>query len=606
MMVMSSRQRQRHDISDHLVLQFAHGPDAATSDTDGELAMRTVLGGGDGAAGHDRPADVLIAMTPAVLRSALDEPGLVHPRALVIIDSDGFTQRALHRAGYGGDPVSDGTLASHDVHAVPITSLTEACLAGLAVSRRQVGRARRFFALGLVSNLFSQDVDDALDVLAGGLTSPPILVRAHAAAFRAGYHYGEMTEDFAVRHDLFDGSDADEPDAGRRARVGRYRRISGSLATAYGLLAGARRARVPLFVGSYPVTPARRILAELARHETFGVRSLAAEDDIAAALAAIGASFGGALGVTATSGPGLARMAEPLGLAVAAELPLVVVDVQRAGPGAGLPTRPEQADLLQAVFGRNGESPLVVLGASSPADCFDTAFEAVRIATRYMTPVVMLSDVTLAAAGQTWRVPALDELPCVDVRFATPTGDAGARAPRARDETTMAPPWAVPGTAGLTHRVGGQELQDGERAACRPPRDHERRIRARAEKIARIAGSLPPPEVDDPSAPDGVARTLVVGWGSTCGPLAEACATLRRSGVPVARMRLRHLHPLPGGIGPVLRRYRRVVVPELNLGQLALLLRARSSTEVVSVPQLGGTPFRAGDLVSRLGEVIVR
>jgi 2-oxoglutarate ferredoxin oxidoreductase subunit alpha len=565
------------------------GTVAGVSSYQVKFADHEVLTAGD-------PADVLIAMNPAALRATLSEPGLLHPQAVVIVDADEFSKRGLSRAGYTSDPLNDGTLASYDVHAVPITSLTRAGMEGLDVSRRQAERARNMFALGLVSWMFSRDVDAAIELLERRFAGAPTLVEVNAAAFKAGYNWGETAEAFAVTYEV----------APAQLPAGRYRSVNGNVATAYGLLAGARKAGLPLFVGSYPITPATEILMELVRHRRFGVRVLQAEDEIAGVASAIGASFGGSIGVSTTSGPGLSLMSEALGLAVALELPLVVVDVQRGGPSTGLPTKTEQADLLQAMFGRNGEAPLVVLAARSPADCFDTAAEAIRIATTYMTPVIVLTDATLSNGSQPWRVPTLAEIPGIPVEFATKTNhEDGGFWPFLRDPETLARPWAVPGTPELEHRIGGLEKLDGVGTPSHDADNHERMVRLRAQKVEGIARSLPPVEVADPDAADGhPADALVLGWGSSYGPLTAACRRLRRSGTPVAHAHLRHLNPFPPGLGEVLHRYRKVIVPELNLGQLAHLLQAEFNVGVTSVSQVRGTAFSAEDLVPVLREKI--
>jgi 2-oxoglutarate ferredoxin oxidoreductase subunit alpha len=568
------------------------GTVAGVSSYQVKFADHEVLTAGD-------PADVLIAMNPAALRATLASPGLLRPNAVVIVDVDEFTKRGLSKAGYTADPLTDGTLSSFDVHAIPITTLTKGGLDGLNLSRKETERARNMFALGLVSWMFSRDLNAALDILDRRFARNPVLAQANRAAFTTGHNYGETAEAFAVTYDV----------APAHLPAGRYRSVTGNLAIAYGLLAGARRAGLPLFIGSYPITPATEILIELAHHGRFGVRALQAEDEIAGICSAIGASFGGAIGVTTTSGPGLSLMSEALGLAVSMELPLVVVDVQRGGPSTGLPTKTEQSDLLQAMFGRNGEAPLVVLAPRSPADCFDIAVEATRIATTYTTPVIVLSDATLAQASQPWRIPTLDELPDSRVQLATgPNRPDGTFWPFLRDPVTLARPWAVPGTPGLEHRVGGLEKLDGAGTVSHDPDNHDRMVRLRAAKVEQIAQSLPPLYVDDPSAADGgePASALVLGWGSSYGPVEAACRRLRRAGVPVAHAHLRHINPMPPGTGEALRRYRKVIIPELNLGQLAHLVRARFGVEVTSLTQVTGNAFQAEDLVPLLREEIER
>jgi 2-oxoglutarate/2-oxoacid ferredoxin oxidoreductase subunit alpha len=542
------------------------------------------------------PPDVLVAMNPAALKANVGARTDLRPGAVVIVDADEFTKRGLGRAGYAENPLTDGSLTNYDLYPVPLTSLTLASVKSLEVSRKDGERAKNMFALGLVSWMFHRPIEGTVAYLQDRFGAKPLIAQANLAAFRAGYNYGETTEAFAVSYEV---APAELP-------AGRYRSISGNVATSYGLLAAARRAGLPLFIGSYPITPATDILQDLVRHRRFGVDAFQAEDEIGGICSAIGASFGGALGVTTTSGPGLALKTEALGLAVSLELPLVVVDVQRGGPSTGLPTKTEQSDLLQAVSGRNGEAPLAVLAAASPSDCFDTAVEAVRIATTYRTPVIMLTDATLANGSQPWLVPTLADLPDLTVTFTVePNGPDGQFLPYRRDPQTLARPWAVPGTPGLEHRLGGLEKLDEVGSVSHDPDNHDLMVRTRAAKIDGIAASIPPLEVDDPGAADGVpAPALVLGWGSSHGPVAAAVRRLRRQGVQVAHAHLRHLHPMPANTGDVLRSYPKVIVPELNLGQLAHLLRARYLVDVVSHTEVRGMALRADELVPVLKELI--
>ncbi len=564
------------------------GTVAGVSSYQVKFADHDVLTAGD-------PPDVLVAMNPAALRANLSD---LRPGAIVIVNVDEFTKRGLGKAGYAENPLADGSLASYDLHAVPITSLTVGSIKGMDVSRKEGERAKNMFALGLLSWLFQRPTGSTFEYLEQKFASKPPIAQANSAAFRAGYNYGETTEAFAVAYEV----------APAHLPEGRYRSLSGNVATSYGLLAGARKAGLQLFVGSYPITPATDILQDLVRHKRFGVKTFQAEDEIAGVCSAIGASFGGSMGVTTTSGPGLSLKSEALGLAVSLELPLVVVNVQRGGPSTGLPTKTEQADLMQAMFGRNGEAPLAVIAARSPSDCFDTAVEAVRIATTYRTPVIMLTDGNLANGSEPWRVPDLDELPDMTVHFATePNGENGQFLPFLRDPETLARAWAVPGTPGLEHRIGGLEKLDKVGTVSHDPDNHDLMVRTRAAKIAAIERTIPALNVDDPPGPDGgTARTLILGWGSSYGPVAAACRRLRRSGVQVAHAHLRHLNPMPANTGEVLRSYDRVIVPELNLGQLAHLLRAQFLVDVVSYTQVRGLPFRADELVDALKEVIAR
>jgi 2-oxoglutarate ferredoxin oxidoreductase subunit alpha len=553
-----------------------------------KFADHDVLTAGD-------PPDVLVAMNPAALKANM---GDLQPSTIVIVNVDEFTKRGLNKAGYAENPLADGSLASFDLHPVPITSLTVKALAELDLTRKESERAKNMFALGLLSWMFHRPPEPTFDYLNKKFAKKPVIAQANITAFKAGYNYGETTESFAVSYEV----------APAKLPEGRYRSLSGNVATSYGLLAGARKAGLQLFVGSYPITPATDILHDLVRHKRFGVKTFQAEDEIAGICSAIGGSFGGAMGVTTTSGPGLSLKSEALGLAVTLEVPLVVVNVQRGGPSTGLPTKTEQSDLMQALYGRNGEAPVAVIAARSPSDCFDSAIEAVRIATKYRTPVILLTDGNLANGAEPWRVPDLDDLPDMKVEFTTePNGPNGEFLPYLRDPETLARPWAVPGTPGLEHRIGGLEKQDKVGTVSHDPDNHDLMVRARASKIAAIERTIPPLTVDDPPGPDGgTADTLILGWGSSYGPVAAACRRMRRQGVTVAHAHFRHLNPMPANTEEVLRSYRQIIVPELNLGQLAQLLRARYLIDVVSYTQVRGLPFRADELVDALQEVIVK
>jgi 2-oxoglutarate ferredoxin oxidoreductase subunit alpha len=533
--------------------------------------------------------DVLVAMNPAALRAnAADLPA----GATVIVNTDEFTTRSLAKAGYASNPLEDGSLAPYQVQAVPLTSTTVRALADFDISRKEAERAKNMFALGLLSWMYNRPTENTLRFLEEKFGRKPEIAAANVAAFRAGYNYGDTTEAFAVSYEI---KPAPLP-------PGTYRNISGNLALAYGLVAASVRSGLPLFLGAYPITPASDILHELAKHKRFGVRTFQAEDEIAGVGAALGASFGGALGVSTSSGPGIALKSETIGLAVSMELPLVICDIQRGGPSTGLPTKTEQSDLLQAFFGRNGEAPVPVLAARSPSDCFDTAMEAVRIATTYRTPVFLLSDGYLANGSEPWRVPDVDSLPALDVSFATePNGPDGDFLPYLRDPETLARPWAVPGTPGLEHRIGGLEKADRTGTISYDAANHDLMVRTRQAKVDGIARSLPPLEVEDPA---GEAKVLVLGWGSTYGPIGAACRRVRRAGLSVAQAHLRHLNPFPADLGDVLHRYERVVVPEMNLGQLALLLRGRYLVDVIGYNQVRGLPFRASELAEVFKGVI--
>jgi len=486
--------------------------------------------------------------------------------------------------------LEDGSLAGWRVHAVPLTSLTVAALEGFDISKKEAERAKNMFALGLLSWLYHRPTEHTISFLQAKFARRPQIAQANIAAFRAGWNYGETTESFSVSYEV-------KP---ARLAAGVYRNISGNQALAYGLIAASVRAGLPLFLGSYPITPASDILHELSKHKQFGVRTFQAEDEIAGVGAALGASFGGALGVTTTSGPGVALKAETVGLAVATELPLIIVDVQRAGPSTGMPTKTEQADLLMALFGRNGESPVPVIAPMSPSDCFDAALEAARIAIGYRTPVMLLSDGYLANGSEPWRLPEVSELPDISVPFTTePNGANGRFLPFERDPQTLARPWAIPGTPGLEHRIGGIEKADGTGNISYDPDNHDRMVRLRAAKVAGI--KVPDLAVDDPT---GDARVLVLGWGCTYGSIAAAVREVRERGGQVAQAHLRHLNPLPANTGEVLKRYDKVLLPEINLGQLALLLRARFLVDVISYNRVRGLPFKAEELANVIRDVI--
>ena len=535
--------------------------------------------------------DALVAMNAAALRANVAD---VRRDGLVIVDDHGFGARDLRRAGYRDDPLEDGSLDALRVIRVDMTALTIAAVEPLGLGRKDARRCRAMFALGLVSWLYSRPVDETVSWLDRRFADRPALRDADIAALRAGANYGETAELFAVRYEV----------APAPLRSGRYRQITGNTATAYGLMVGAHRAGLRLFVGSYPITPASELLHELSRQASHGVITFQAEDEIAGVGAALGASFGGSLGVTTTSGPGFALKQEMINLAVMIELPLVIVDVQRAGPSTGMPTKTEQGDLLQAMWGRNGESPLPVVAAASPSDCFDVAVTACRMAVEYRTPVVMLSDALLANGAEPWLLPDLSEIPPIDSHLATgPNGtdDRGepVHLPYRRDPRTLARDWAVPGTPGAEHRLGGLEKSIEAGTVTYSPLNHEQMVRTRARRIAGIP--VPDVEVDDPS---GGARVLVVGWGSAWGSITAAVQRLRAAGADIARVQVRTLNPLPANLGRVLRGYERVVVPEVNLGQFATILRARYLVDARSVTQVRGQPLGLDELTDRLARQI--
>jgi len=478
---------------------------------------------------------------------------------------------------------------------VPLTTLTLKALEDFGLSRKEAERSRNMFALGLLSWMYHRPTEGTERFLRAKFAKKPDIAEANVTAFRAGWNFGETTEDFAVSYEV--------PPAAAAFPAGTYRNISGNLALSYGLIAAGKQADLLLYLGSYPITPASDILHELSRHKNFGVRTFQAEDEIAAVGAALGASFGGSLGVTTTSGPGVALKSETIGLAVSLELPLLVVAIQRGGPSTGLPTKTEQADLLQAMYGRNGEAPVPIVAPRTPADCFDAAIEAARIALTYRTPVFLLSDGYLANGSEPWRIPELTELPDLRVQFASGPNHRLADGtevfwPYKRDPRTLARPWAVPGTPGLEHRIGGIEKQDGTGNISYDPANHDFMVRTRQAKIDGI--EVPDLAVDDP---DG-ARTLVLGWGSTYGPVTAAVRRLRKDGEAIAQAHLRHLNPFPRNLGEILARYDKVVVPEMNLGQLATLLRAKYLVDAHSYNQVNGMPFKAEQLATALKEAI--
>jgi len=549
-------------------------------------------------ADHDilTPGDapnVLVAMNPAALKANI---GDVPRGAEVIVNTDEFTKRAMAKVGYAASPLEDGSLDGYSVHEVPLTTLTVEALKEFGLSRKDAGRSKNMFALGLLSWMYHRPTEGTVEFLRTKFAKKPDIAEANISAFQAGWNFGETTEDFAVSYEVAPAESA--------FPAGTYRSISGNLALAYGLIAAGQQADLPLFLGSYPITPASDILHELSRHKNFGVRTFQAEDEIAGIGAALGAAFGGALGVTTTSGPGVALKAETVGLAVSLELPLLIVDIQRGGPSTGLPTKTEQADLLQAMFGRNGEAPVPIVAPATPSDCFTAALDAARIALTYRTPVMLLSDGYLANGSEPWRIPEVDELPDLRVQFASQpnhTMDDGTEVfwPYKRDPQTLARPWAIPGTPGLEHRIGGIEKEDGSGNISYSPSNHDLMVRTRQAKVDGV--EVPDIEVDDP---DGKARTLVLGWGSTYGPITAAVRRVRRAGDHIAQAHLRYVNPFPANLGEVLAAYDKVVVPEMNLGQLATLVRAKYLVDAFSYNQVNGMPFKAEQLATALKEAI--
>jgi 2-oxoglutarate ferredoxin oxidoreductase subunit alpha len=535
--------------------------------------------------------DVLVAMNPAALKANIRD---LPKGATIIVDTADFTPRALKKVGYDSNPLEDGSLDSYQVHGIDLTGMAIEALKEFGLTRKQASRSKNMLALGLLSWMYGRPLEGTIHFLETKFARNATIRDANIMALRAGWNYGETTEDFAVRYEV---KPAPMPS-------GTYRNITGNLALAYGLIAASRRSGLPLFLGSYPITPASDVLHELAKHKRFGVRTFQAEDEIAGIGAALGASFGGALGVTTTSGPGVALKSETIGLAVSLELPLIICDIQRGGPSTGLPTKTEQADLLQAMFGRNSEAPVPIVAPSSPGDCFNAALEAARIAVTYRTPVILLSDGYLANGSEPWRIPEVEDLPVIDPAFATETNHQNGGEPEfwpyLRDPETLARPWAVPGTPGLEHRIGGIEKADGSGNISYDPENHDRMVRLRQAKIDGIAG-VPDLEVDDPS---GTARLLVIGWGSTYGPIGAAVRRARVAGHHVAQAHFKHLNPLPANTGEVLRRYEKVLLPEMNLGQLALLLRAKYLVDVIGYNKVRGLPFKADELATVIKDVI--
>jgi 2-oxoglutarate ferredoxin oxidoreductase subunit alpha len=535
----------------------------------------------------DRP-DVLVAMNPAALKANLGDL----PRGgLIIADTADFTPRNLAKVGYTADPLTDGSLSDYQVHALDLSGQATAAVAALGLGRKEAARTKNMYALGLLDWLYHRPLEGTVQFLEQKFGKAPEIRDANIAALKAGYAFGETTEVFANRYRV----------AAAPAPHGTYRQITGNRALAYGLMAGAARAGLQLFLGAYPITPASDILHHLSAAKDAGVLTFQAEDEIAAVGAALGASFAGQLGVTATSGPGLALKMETIGLAVMLELPLVICDIQRAGPATGMPTKTEQADLTQALFGRHGEAPLPVIAAQSPGDCFNAAYEAVKIAIDYRTPVILLSDGYLANGAEPWQVPDLASLPPIDPGFATePNRADGEFWPYLRDDK-LARAWAVPGTPGLEHRIGGIEKADGTGAVSYDPANHEFMVNLRKQKVDGVRAVVPDVVVDDPS---GNARVLVLGWGSTYGPVSAAARRVRGSGRNLATAHLRHLNPLPANLGEVLRAYDRVLVPEMNLGQLAMVLRAKYLVDVQPYSRVRGLPISLSELATDLSELI--
>jgi 2-oxoglutarate/2-oxoacid ferredoxin oxidoreductase subunit alpha len=529
--------------------------------------------------------NVLIAMNPAALRANL---GTLLKGATIIVNNDSFDERSLTKAGYEVNPLSDGSLSAFTVYEVPMTSITQEVCKDAGVKPRDAERSKNFFALGLVCWLYLRPIESTLEWIRTRFAAVPQVAEANTRAFRAGFDFGETAELFESRYEVRPASF--EP--------GEYTQITGNTALAWGLIAAAKLANLPLFLGSYPITPASDILHELSRRKEFGVRTFQAEDEIAGIGAALGAAFGGALGVTTTSGPGLDLKSEAIGLALNLELPLLIVDIQRGGPSTGLPTKTEQADLLHAMYGRHGESPLPLVAASSPSHCFEAAIEAARLAIKYRTPVILLSDGYLANGAEPWKLPDVAALAPIDPAFASEANhieEDGSSTfwPYVRDEVTLARPWAPPGLPGLEHRIGGLEKADGSGNVSYDGMNHERMVHLRAAKVAGIAADIPPVSVDDTT---GDASVLVLGWGSTAGAITAGVRRVRARGVKVAQAHLVHLNPFPANLGELLAVYDAVLIPEMNLGQLSRLIRAEYLVDVQSLTKMQGVPFRAAEI----------
>jgi 2-oxoglutarate/2-oxoacid ferredoxin oxidoreductase subunit alpha len=530
-------------------------------------------------------ADVLVAMNPAALKADLDK---VAKGGVLVLNEDAFTERNVQKAGYTSDPLEDGTLDAYQVYMVPMTSITVRATEGIGIGKKESERAKNMFALGLVSWMFGRPTETTLNWLEKKFGSRQEIFDANVAAFKAGFNFGETTELFAESYKV--EAAPQEP--------GTYRNIDGATALAWGLIAASKRSGLPLFYASYPITPASELLHELSRHKNFGVVTIQAEDEIAAANIALGAAFSGQLAVTGTSGPGIDLKAETIGLAVIMELPMIIVDVQRAGPSTGMPTKTEQADLLLAMYGRHGESPLPIVSASTPSECFTAALEAARIAVRYRTPVILLSDTFIANSSEPWSIPDIESLPTIDPEFASPNGQDFL--PYARDDK-LARPWATPGTPGLVHRIGGLERQDGTGNISYDAANHELMTRLRQAKVDGIADDIPSLEVEDPS---GEADLLVLGWGSSLGTITAAVARTRAEGRSVATAHLRHLNPFPANTGDVVRAYGKVLIPEMNMGQLAALIRAKYLVNAQSYSKVQGLPIFAEELEHEIARVL--
>ncbi len=528
--------------------------------------------------------DVLVAMNAAALKVNLR--GLVDGGA-IIVNTDGFNDKNLKLAGYASNPLTDNSLAKYPIYQADITKLTSLALADMNLPTKIVDRTKNFFALGMMYWMYNRSIDNTVAWIKSKFKNKPDIVEANTRVLKAGWNFAETTEIFNVRYDVKAAS----------LPSGKYRNITGNTAVALGLVVAASKAKLDLFLGSYPITPASDILHELAMYKEYGVKTFQAEDEIAAITSAIGASFGGALAVTTTSGPGIALKTEAIGLAVMVELPLLIINIQRGGPSTGLPTKTEQADLLQALYGRNGEAPVPVIASATPSDCFDTIFEAARIALKFMTPVIMLSDGYLGNGSEPWKLPNLADIPDISTTFRT---DPNNYLPYLRNETTLAREWAIPGTPGLEHRIGGLEKQDKTGNVNYEPENHDKMVHLRAEKVERIANDIPPAVVEGDEKGD----LLVVGWGGTYGAIRSAVEAKRAQGKSVSHLHIKYLNPLQKNLGEILYNFKHVLVPEINLGQLIKVLRAKYLVPAVGLNKVQGLPFKSSEIEERIDEIL--
>jgi 2-oxoglutarate ferredoxin oxidoreductase subunit alpha len=523
-------------------------------------------------------------MNPAALKVNLKD---LKPGGIIIADTAEFTEPNLRKAGFETNPLEDGSLDKFQLFPIDITNMTLRSVEDLNLNTKVATRCKNFYALGLTSWLFTRPIEPTVRWIQSRFKKNPELVEANLRALKTGYHFGETTELFAVQYEV-------KP---ARLTPGKYRNITGNTATALGFIAAAERAGVPLFLGSYPITPASDILHEMSNYKNFNVYTFQAEDEISAVGAALGAAYGGSIGITTTSGPGMLLKQETINLAVMTELPLIIADVQRGGPSTGMPTKTEQADLLMAIYGRAGESPVVVLAPATPADCFIMAFEAVRIAVKYMVPVIYMSDGYLGNGAEPWQIPNVDELPKIEIKYRT---DPQGFQPYSRDPETLSRPWVRPGTPGLEHRIGGLAKEDGTGNVSYDPENNEKMMRLRAEKVARVAMDVPPTEVrGDPSG-----KLLVIGWGSTYGALVEAVERLRAQGKSVSHVHLRYVSPLPSDLKNIIPRFEKVLVAELNMGQLVKILRAEYLVDAKGFNKVQGQPFKVGELMEKMNEFL--